>query len=469
MNCMPSCTSFSREIISPQINSAGSSWTAYRFQQTLTTVSGTYAAGGAAASWPNVGVSSVGAGQFGVLPVQQDPAFVSMNANYQDVRTVAMSVRLQCTQPALTAQGFVHMAVVPEDLMGSATWQYPASFSAMERAPFYQKVPLANLINNTPTIALPIMDEGAWRYRNVGLLPSQVGNSFLQAATNTANVEVEMYGTQNTASSGLLTVVFPYPFATVPDVGWEVVGQSGNNNVFSGIGTAGPTVTGFSAQFQQTSGNAAAVSAGNDSVQWTATGLMTPANAAAYYTSIGAAQPLVGTATVAAIPGIETTYGWGAIIIALEGVGGYSTTTATSPIEVEIIRHYEAIPNDIAGNVITGTPASPPSQALLEANKTVQMRSGPIAVLSDDGLDTSKDSSFMSTAQRALQIGSYMGSALGAAGVPFAGAVGTAMGTFSRSFVSFCIIVKPLLIRNSRICPHIGVLLREPAHRALIR
>lgn len=434
MNSMPSCTSFSREIISPQINSVGASFTAYRFQQTLTTVSGT-GTGQNGASWPGVGTSNAqGIAAFGVAGLQQDPSLASMLVNYQDTRTVAMSVRIQCTQAALTAQGFVHMAVVPEDLSGSALWQYPTSYSAMERAPFYQKVPLANLINNTPTIALPIMDEGAWRYRNTALLPSQVGTSFLQQITSTGNVQVT-YAANNAYSSGTGTVSFQYPFVATPSIQIEDF-TSGTGEYSSNITAS--SATGFTANFVQDSGGSAALSGWSGTFNYSATGEMTAANAALYYASVGSAVPITAAGIQSvSIPGIETTYGWGAIIIALENVGGYVAGNNVSPIEVEIIRHYEAIPNDTAGNIVTANAAAPPSQAMLEANKTVQMTVGPISILPDSGLDTAKESKFMSTAQRALQWGANMGSSLGAAGLPWAGAVGSVMGMAARAFVSF--------------------------------
>lgn len=385
MCAMPSATSFSREIQSPTSNPQGFSLTAYRFQPSCTYVSATPTTGTSATSWPVVGQSFLAGGG----PIQ-DPAFASMVNNYQDVRTVACSVRVQCTLPALTAQGFVHMAVVPEDLAGSTTWQYPTTLAGMERAPFYQKLPLANLINNTPTIALPIMDEGAWRYRNVNLVPTQVGQSFLQANTSsTTPVQVNYVGSTVSGSAGVFSVTFSSPFINAPTVVASPASGS-TANIYS-IDIQSITATGFSGVVEYNNGTTNGTFNGLQ-FGYEATGSMTPANASAVYASNGQATPAQLTSfNSVQIPGIETSYGWGAVIIGLENVG----TTALNPIEVEIIRHYEAIPNDLVGNIITGTKAAPNCPEVLTLNKAVQDECGSISVLPDSGLDGATDGGFV--------------------------------------------------------------------------
>lgn len=371
MCSIPSATSFSREIQSPQINPQGFSMTAYRFQQSCTYVSGTPVTG-TAAIWPTMGQSFTSGG------VQQDPAYASMVQNYLDTRTVACGVRVQCNLPALTAQGFIHMAVVPEDMANSSTWQYPTTFAAMERAPYYQKVPLANLINNTPVISMPIMDEGAWRYRNTQLAPSQVGQQALQAVNSTTPVQVKVTGS-GTTTSGQQTVTFPQVFVNIPTVTLSVPGVGAT---ILGAETVGVSITSFTASIEQDPGGSGAIAPYNGNYAWEATGLMTPANALAYYTSIGAAMPVSANSQVSfTIPSIETTYGWGTVIIALENAG-----VAGSPIEVEIIRHYEAIPSDVVGSVITATRAQPNAPEVLSLAKNVQQESGCIDIVPSDKL-----------------------------------------------------------------------------------
>jgi len=404
MNAMPSATSFSREVISPATNGFGFGMSAYRFQQTLTAVNGTVATLNNTAQWPQIGQSSqVGASSgYGIAlypAVQQDPAISSMTSNYLDVRTVACSARIQCTLPALTAQGFVHIACVPEDLASGPLYPYPTTLAAMERAPFYQKLPLANLINNTPTIALPIMDEGAWRYRTTSLAPAQIGQSFVSTAGGSgANVQMVITGTGTTAVGAITTVGLP-PFVSPPAVVAQITGDTNGaseaeaevygitNNSFTIIS---PTLTNAFPPSDQAWG-----------FDYTAIGYMTAANAAAYYSGAGVGAPLTTSSFGSTIiPGIETTYGWGVLIIALENTG---TTNGISPIEVEIIRHYEAIPSDSLGTVVTGTKAAPNCPEVLTVNKAVQDANGPISVLPDSGLDTDNDSGFVAAFQDAAR------------------------------------------------------------------
>lgn len=398
---------------------------AVRFQHALTAVSGTIpisaaSNGNVTAYWPTMGQSWTSAqGSYGLSAasgvIQQDPAITSMLANYLDVRTVACSARIQCTQAALNAQGFIHMACVPEDMQGTSasTWSYPSSFSAMERAPFYQKVPLASLINNSATIALPIMDEGAWRYRNCNLLPSAVGSNFLQVnyTASSLPVQVTMTGLVTATSAGAAVVQFPYTFTAAPVV---VANAESFNSTSQTVDVQVSNVLANSATFQLTvdAGGSAAVTTQAQQIGWEATGSMTPANAALYYASVGQEVPAqASNYTSATIPGIETSYGWGALIIAMENVG---TSDKYSPIEVEVIRHYEAIPNDAVGNVITGSKAAPSCPEVLQLNKAVQGETGPVAILPDAGLDTGNERGFAATVQSCAQWVSGVSGALSA-------------------------------------------------------
>lgn len=410
MNSMPSATSFSREIVSPKLNQSGYSFTAYRFQHTCTTINGTSSTGMSAA-WPSIGSSftnpATGGDSYGLEGLNytatpngrgyatQDPCYQSMIANYLDTRTVACGIRVQCNLPALTACGFIHIACVPEDMLGT-TWQYPTTFAAMERAPFYQKVPLANLINNQANINLPIMDQGAWRYRNTGLLPSNVGQSFIASTTaatggGTAPVQVTQSGS-STLSNGVGTVTFGVPFISQPVVTANLQGP--NDTVVQDITilTGSITNTGFQITADGDAGGMNVVANAPDGqvYNWTAVGYMTPANYA-LYTPDGGEALTVQNIQLSTIPGIETTYGWGACIVALEmgafAPNGTQTVAQTSPIEVEVIRHYEAIPNDNVGNIITGTAAERHSDAVLTGTKNVQSMTGAIQIDPDSGGD----------------------------------------------------------------------------------
>jgi len=395
MSMVPSATSWSRDVTTIAANSKGVAYWAFRAQPSAVAINGTSQEGSVQAAYPYPEWPA----DYGVGPGgNSDPAYASMVSNYMDVRTVAMAIKLQCIQPALTAQGFVHIAVVPED-MSAKTWSYPQNgtaspFPAMERAPYYQKFPVANLINNTVQVQCPIMDEGAFRYRYTGQGPAsvagleklelQVGETDLpgldiptiQQNNNTDKLsyiggglrpmywagKVQTNGTQDTY------VPFPVPFETAPvvqiqrqDDGTTNASQQDPSRV-DGV-VYGVTKNGF--HCYSVWGGAP----GQDRFNWLAVGR--PPS--------GLTPSASTSATLGANSSIETTFGWCAIIVALEGV-----TPGANCLEVEAIRHYEGIPSETVGNIITATAAAPFSSLVTGATKAMQQAIGPFTN-QDDG------------------------------------------------------------------------------------
>jgi hypothetical protein len=89
----------------------------------------------------------------------------ALSANYGLIRTVAFGIKLETRQSAFNAGGFLHIALVPEQLEGSTTFIYPTSVNGMEYAPSYKRIPIADLIEDEITVAGKYSDPGtAFRY-----------------------------------------------------------------------------------------------------------------------------------------------------------------------------------------------------------------------------------------------------------------------------------------------------------------
>jgi len=88
-----------------------------------------------------------------------------LNSNFGLLRTVAFGIKLETRQSAFNAAGFVHIALVPEALEGTTTFVYPTSVSGMEYAPYYKRIPIADLIEDEITVNGKYTDPGtAFRY-----------------------------------------------------------------------------------------------------------------------------------------------------------------------------------------------------------------------------------------------------------------------------------------------------------------
>jgi hypothetical protein len=89
----------------------------------------------------------------------------ALNANYNLLRTVAFGIKIETRQSAFNAAGFLHIALVPEQLEGSTNFAYPTSVSGMEYAPYYRRIPIADLIEDEITVCGKYTDPGtAFRY-----------------------------------------------------------------------------------------------------------------------------------------------------------------------------------------------------------------------------------------------------------------------------------------------------------------
>lgn len=158
---MPSATAYSRNQLSWSTTTIGGVGGTFRFDAgnfwvaAVPVTSTTW-------SWPTFATTNY---------VINQPA---LNANFQLLRTVAFGLKVVTRQSAFNASGFVHIALIPESLTGTS-YSYPTSVSFMEYAPYYRRIPLADLIEDEVTINGKYTDQTAFRYLSPNV--SDVGAS----------------------------------------------------------------------------------------------------------------------------------------------------------------------------------------------------------------------------------------------------------------------------------------------------
>jgi len=91
----------------------------------------------------------------------------ALTSTFSLLRTVAFGLKLQTRQAALTAGGFVHIALVPEALQ-AGVFAYPTSVGTMEYSPYYRRIPLADLIYDEVLIPGRFTDHTGFRYMAPG-------------------------------------------------------------------------------------------------------------------------------------------------------------------------------------------------------------------------------------------------------------------------------------------------------------
>lgn len=87
----------------------------------------------------------------------------ALKANYTALKTVAWGLKISCRQNYAVATGMVHIAHVPDVIDGS-TWSYPTSVSALEYAPYYRRIPVADLIQDDVIVNGRFTDATAFRF-----------------------------------------------------------------------------------------------------------------------------------------------------------------------------------------------------------------------------------------------------------------------------------------------------------------
>lgn len=148
----PSCVAFSRDEVSLNTTAAGGIGIAFRYNPVATVVfpatvsSSTW-------TWPAA---------FGNSAAVSNSA--ALQSNFNALRTVAHGVKITTRQSAFNASGFVHVALVADSGTNQTTWSYPTSISAMEYAPYYRRIPIADLIEDEVLVMNKYTDHTAFRY-----------------------------------------------------------------------------------------------------------------------------------------------------------------------------------------------------------------------------------------------------------------------------------------------------------------
>jgi hypothetical protein len=108
---------------------------------------------------------------------------VAIAAAFETYRVVAWGMKLSCNQSFTTAAGNVHICLFSPDftLLGWST-AAPLSTTAMSFLPGYQRIPLADLIEDTVIVTGRPLDPSAHRYRSTRA-SFNVGNATIVAGT----------------------------------------------------------------------------------------------------------------------------------------------------------------------------------------------------------------------------------------------------------------------------------------------
>jgi len=147
----PSAVAFSRNLGPINTGTTGFGTVVYRYHPL------NYAVVALPAVGPNWTFSPAFAG--GIPVSNQTPLTVSFGA----LRTAAFGIKISTRQAYTAASGFVHVALVP-DVIDRATWAYPLSISAMEYAPVYRRIPVADLVENDIIVMSKFTDATGFRY-----------------------------------------------------------------------------------------------------------------------------------------------------------------------------------------------------------------------------------------------------------------------------------------------------------------
>lgn len=153
---MPSATAFSRDLQTFTTGAAGGQGFVFRYNSGSAIVPTVPAT---STTWSYIAAFG------GVATVSNNAALVQ---NFQLIRTVAFGIKIETRQSAFNASGFVHVALVPDDLFGT-TYTYPTSVSQMEYAPYYRRIPIADLIEDEITVNGKYTDNTAFRYNTPGV------------------------------------------------------------------------------------------------------------------------------------------------------------------------------------------------------------------------------------------------------------------------------------------------------------
>jgi hypothetical protein len=90
-----------------------------------------------------------------------------IQANLAMIRPVAVGIKIECRLALTAATGFVHIAHVPARGVSTASWTYPASIGAMELSPYYRRIPIADLVQDSVVISCIPTSPAGLMYRDV--------------------------------------------------------------------------------------------------------------------------------------------------------------------------------------------------------------------------------------------------------------------------------------------------------------
>jgi len=169
----PSSVAFSRDLVTLSTNATiGGAGAVFRFSSSAAIYNATPVT---STTWTFPALAT------GSSPVSNNGALAT---NFNLLRTAAFGIKLETRQSAFAAAGFVHIALVPDSFssLSAAQPSYPTSVALMEYAPYYRRVPIADLIEDEITVPGKWTDSTGFRYINP-ILPDDTSlNSTFPAA-----------------------------------------------------------------------------------------------------------------------------------------------------------------------------------------------------------------------------------------------------------------------------------------------
>jgi len=90
--------------------------------------------------------------------------WTSIQSNYHSTRPVAHGLRVSSPIAALTATGFLHVAVYPMNTFNKTTWNLPASLSEMTGCLWYNRYTISSLTQHPIIVVNKFLDNTSQRY-----------------------------------------------------------------------------------------------------------------------------------------------------------------------------------------------------------------------------------------------------------------------------------------------------------------
>lgn len=97
----------------------------------------------------------------------------AIRAQYSVARPVAHGIKISCALAPTATTGFVHVALYSMSTYAHTTWDLPTTVAGMSELPYYKRVTLASLTQNSLIVCNKYLDQTAFRYTDVA--SSEVG------------------------------------------------------------------------------------------------------------------------------------------------------------------------------------------------------------------------------------------------------------------------------------------------------